>query len=181
MAKKGTPEDGSGPEEVRVTIVVEQGRVRAMLTKLLAGAPVRAGLASVGLIVAVVAGAIIVASSGGEGEARSPGAHSPLQTASGVLTKQFGLRLNCARLTVILPDGAYARIDLDHSGPCGTFGNQVTLILHRSHGMWVREFEASSWTCPIRQLPRPVATELRLCGRTVVPSRPVGPAPQGTL
>ena len=42
MAKKGIPDDRSGPEEVRVTVVVERGRVRAMLARLLAGAPVRA-------------------------------------------------------------------------------------------------------------------------------------------
>jgi hypothetical protein len=181
MEKKGTPEDGSGPEEVRVTIVVEQGRARAALGKLQARAPVRAGLASVGLIAAVAAAAIIVASSGG-GRASGPSGNSSRRPAgSNALATQFGLRLNCARLTTVLPDGTYARIDLDHSGPCGTFGNQVTLILHHVGGVWVREFEASSWTCPIRQLPRRVATELRLCGRTVSPSRPVARSPSGVV
>ena len=33
MAKMGTLEDESGPEEVRVTVEVEHGRVRAMLSK----------------------------------------------------------------------------------------------------------------------------------------------------
>jgi hypothetical protein len=181
MAKKGTPEDGSGPEEVRVTVVVEQGRLRAMLTKLRARTPVRVGLASGGIIAAVVAGAIVVASSSTGHEPGSSGSYSPWPTDSDRLATQFGLRLNCARLTVFSPNGAYARIDLDRAGPCGTFGDQVTLILHRVHRTWVREFEASRWTCPISELPRPVATELGLCGRTVVPSRPVAGAPRGVL
>jgi hypothetical protein len=181
MAKKGSPEDGSGPDEVRVTIVVEQGPVRDAVAKLRARAPVRAGLASVALITAVIAGAIMLASSGGGRAPGSSGGFSPRPPGSGALAKQFGLRLNCARLTAVLPDGTYARIDLDHSGPCGTFGNQVTLILHRVDGAWVREFEASSWTCPIRQLPEAVATELRLCGRVVVPARPALRSPSGVV
>ncbi|MGN6169777.1 MAG: hypothetical protein ACTHQQ_16645, partial [Solirubrobacteraceae bacterium] len=44
-----------------------------------------------------------------------------------------------------------------------TFGNQRTLILHRVNGVWVREFEASSWTCPMSRLPQPIATALQLC------------------
>jgi hypothetical protein len=158
MAKKGSPEDGSGPEEVRVTIVVEPGRVRAMLSRLLAGVRGRAGRASGGVIVAVVAGAIIVAASSTGRERGSSGGYSPWPTDSDRLAMQ-----NCARLTVFSPDGVYARIDLEHAGPCATFGNQVMLILHRVDGVWVREFEASSWRCPISRLPRPVATELQLC------------------
>jgi hypothetical protein len=181
MAKKGSSDFGSGPEEVRVTIVVEKGRVRAALTKLQARVPVRAGLVSVLLIAAAIAGAIIVASLGGGRAPGSSSGSSPRPPGSGTLATQFGLRLNCARLTAVLPDGTYARIDLDHSGPCGTFGNQVTLILHRVDGRWVREFEASSWTCPIRQLPEAVATELRLCGRIVVPSRPAPRSPSGVI
>ncbi|MGN6169047.1 MAG: hypothetical protein ACTHQQ_12890, partial [Solirubrobacteraceae bacterium] len=106
MGIKGTPKDGSGPEEVRVTIVVEQGRVRAMFTKLPTGARVRAGLAALGLIAALVAGLVIVASLGGGG-APSPGSHSLRLADSNALATQFGLRLNCARLTVVVPDGAY--------------------------------------------------------------------------
>jgi hypothetical protein len=181
MAKRRTPEDGSGPEVVRVTVIAEPGPVRAMVTRLLAGAPARVGLASGVLIAAVMTGAIIIALSGTERHTRPLAIHSPLPADSGDLTKQFGLRLNCAHLTVVLPDGAYARIDLDRAGPCGTFGNQMTLILHRVHGTWVREFEASRWTCPISQLPQRVATGLRLCGRTVVPPRPAVSSPRGVL
>jgi hypothetical protein len=176
MAKKEIPDDRPGPEVVRVTVVVEAGRVRAMLARLLAGARVRAGLVSAGLIAAVVAGTIIVASSSTGREPRSPGAYSPWPTDPDRLATQ-----NCARLTVFSADGAYARIDLTDAGPCGTFGNQVTLIVHRVDGVWVREFEASSWRCPIGQLPRSIVTELGLCGRTVVPSEPVVPSPRGIL
>jgi hypothetical protein len=158
MAKKWIPDDGSGPEEVRVTIVVEPGRVRAMLSRLLARARGRAWPASGGIIAAVVAGTIIVASSSTGREPRSSGSYSPWPTDSDRLAMQ-----NCARLTVISPDGAYARIDLDRAGPCGTSGKRVTLIVHRVDAVWVREFEASSWTCPMNQVPQPVETELQLC------------------
>jgi hypothetical protein len=155
MAKEETPDDGSGLGEVQITVVVVRGRVRATLTKFLAGKRVRAGLVAGGLIAAVAAGAIIALSSSSR--------HASPPLGSDALATQFGLRSNCSRRTVVLPDGAYARIDLDHAGPCGTFGNQVTLVLHRLHGVWMREFEASRWTCPISRLPQPVAIELQLC------------------
>ncbi len=158
MAKAGIPDDRSGPEEVRVTIVVESGPVRTMLSRLLVSARGRARGAAAGVIAAVVAGTIVVASSSTGREPRSTGSYSPWPTDSDRLAMQ-----NCARLTVFSPDGAYARIDLDHAGPCATFGNQVMLILHRVDGVWVREFEASSWRCPMSRLPPPVATELQLC------------------
>jgi hypothetical protein len=158
MATKETPDDGLWLGEVQITVVVVPGRVRAKLTKLLAGARLRAGLACIGLTAAVAAGAIIAVSSSSGRAGRPPD--------SDALATQFGLRSNCARLTVASPDGAYARIDLDRAGPCGMFGNQVTLILHRLHGVWVREFEASSWTCPTSRLPHHVAIELHLCGAT---------------
>lgn len=155
MATEKIPEDESTLGEIQITIVVVPGRIRAMVTRFLASARVRAGLATVGVVIAVAAGAIIAVSwSSGRGR-------RPVQ--SNALATQFGLRSNCSRLTVVSPNGAYARIDLDRSGPCGMFGNQVTLILHRRHGVWLREFEAASWTCPLSRLPQPVAIELRLC------------------
>jgi hypothetical protein len=156
MAKEEIPEDGSGLGEVQITVVVVPGRIRAALTNFRGGARVRAGLVFGGLIVAVAAGAVIAISSSGGRAGRPPGSEA--------LATQFGLRSNCARVVVVSPDGAYARIDLDRAGPCGTFGNQVALILRRLHGVWVREFEASGWTCPMRRLPQPVAIELQLCG-----------------
>lgn len=155
MAKEETPDDRSGLEEVQITVVVVPGRIRATLTRFLPRARVRAGLVFGALAAVVTAVAIIVVS--------SSGGHASRPLDSDALTTEFGLRSNCARLTIVSPDGAYTRIDLDHSGPCGTFGNQVTLVLHRLHGVWVRKFEASSWTCPISSLPQPVAIELQLC------------------
>lgn len=155
MEKEETLDDGSRLREVEITIVVVPGRLRATLTKLLASARVCTGLVSAVLIAAIAAVAIIAVSS-------STGAAS-LRHESHALASQFGLPLPCARRTVVSSDGAYARIDLDHGAPCGTFGNHVTLILHRRHGVWVRDFEASSWTCPISQLAQPVALELQLC------------------
>jgi hypothetical protein len=136
-------------------VVVVPGRVRAALTKVLAGARVRVGVVAVGLAAAVAAATIVAVSSSGGRAGRTRG--------SDALATQFGLPLNCSRLTVVSPDGTYARIDLDHAGPCGTFGNQVTLILHRLHGVWMREFEESRWTCPLKGVPQPVAMELQLC------------------
>jgi len=180
MAKKGTPDDRSGPEEVRVTIVVEPGRVRAMLRKLLAGARVRAGLASVGIVAAVVAGTIIAASSSTGRGRRSPGTSlSRLRDSDAVLT-EFGIRVNCPRLRLVSPHGAYARVDFEPTASCGSYGNHVTLILHHVHGVWVPQFEASSWTCPMTQLPQGVVTELGLCSRTVLPSRPATASRRGT-
>jgi hypothetical protein len=164
MAKEETLDDGSGLEEVQVTIVVVPGRVRATLAKLVASARVRAGLVCVAVIAAVVAGAIIAALS------LASGGRAGRPLGSGALARQFGLRLNCSRRTVVSADGAYARIDLDHAGPCGTFGNQVTLVLHRLHGVWVRELEASSWRCPVRGVPQAVAIELQLCSSNRVAS-----------
>lgn len=150
-----SPDDGSELGEVQITIVVVPGRVRATLNRLAGRARGRAGIVCGGLIVAVAAGAVIAFSSSGGRASRS--------LDSAALATQFGPRMNCARLTVVSPDGAYARIDLDRAGPCGMFGDQETLILHRVRGAWMREFEASSWTCPMSRLPQPVAIELRLC------------------
>ena len=49
------------------------------------------------------------------------------------------------------------------SGPSGTFASQWILTLHRVHGGWLREFEASRWTCPPGRLPERIALELHLC------------------
>jgi hypothetical protein len=170
MAKEKTDDPGSGAEEVQVTVDVVPGRVRVTLRKLLAERRVRVGLASAGLIAALAIAAIVVSSSG-RGRAPEPGA----------LARQFGLRTDCTRRTVTSPDGAYARIDLDRFGSCGTFGYQVTLVLHRVHGAWARDFEASSWTCPVKRLPRSVAIELELCSSASVSSRPAAPPPRGVL
>jgi hypothetical protein len=154
MAKEETPDVGLGLGEVHITIVVDPGRVRATLTKFLAGAR-RAAIACVGLIGAVAAGAIIAVSSS-SGRAGRP-------RDSDALATQFGLRLNCARLTGVSPEGAYARVDLDRAGPCGMFGNQTTLIVHRPHGVWLRESEASSWTCPTVRPPHVAVIVLHPC------------------
>lgn len=63
MATEETPGERSGPGEVHITVVVVPGRLQAMLTKLRAGARVRTGLASVGVLAAVAASAIIGLSS----------------------------------------------------------------------------------------------------------------------
>ena len=155
MGKDEIPDDGSGPGEVQITIVVVPGRARSTLTKLRVGARVRTGLVSGGVIAAVAAGAVIAVSAGGGRASRPP--------APDALATQFGHRSNCARVTVTSSAGVYARVDLDRAGPCGTFANQGTLILHRLHGAWVREFEASSWRCPAGRLPQRIALELHLC------------------
>ena len=155
MAKDEASDDQSGLRDVEITIVVVPGRIRAMLATLLANPRIRAVLLSGGLIAAVVAAAIIVLGSGNGRAGRS--------LRSDALAMQFGLRFNCTHRTVVTSDGAYARFDLDHAGPCGLFGNQVTVVFHRVHGVWVRAFEGSSWKCPTSRLPQSVAIKLQLC------------------
>jgi hypothetical protein len=167
MAKEEAPDERSGPVDVQVTIIVLPGRGRAALTKLLTGARLRAGLACVALIAAVAAGTIIAVSSGTGHLGRPLGYYSPPLAGSEAVVRRFGLRLNCARLTATSPNGAYARVDFEHAAPCGMYGNHVTLILHRVHDAWVREFEAPGWRCPMSQLPQPVVADLELCGGLV--------------
>ena len=163
MAKGETPDDGFGLGAVDVTVVVVQGRVQVALTKALGGRRRRAALASVGLIAALAAGAIIAVSSGSGRASPSAATPSPRLRESDAIVTRFGLRLTCPRLTLVSPDGAYARVDFEHTTPCGMYGNHITAILHRVHGVWRPEFEGSIWTCPMGQLPRPVVTELQLC------------------
>jgi hypothetical protein len=155
MAEEEIPDHESGLGEVQITVVVVPGRLRATLAKFLGVGRVRAGFVFGGLVLAAAVAAVIAVSlsSGRAGRPLGPDA----------LARQFAPRLSCSRRTVTSPDGAYARVDFDHAGPCRTIGNQVTLVLHRSQGAWAREFEASRWTCPIRRLPQPVTIELQLC------------------
>jgi hypothetical protein len=173
MAKERRNDDESGAGEVQITIDVVPGRSRAALRKLLADRRARTGLVRGGLVAAIAAGAIAVALSSGGRTGSAPD--------SGALATQFGLRSSCTRRTAASPDGAYARIDVDRSGPCGTFGYQVTLVLHRVHGTWVRDFEAATWRCPVKRIPQSVAIALRLCSPTSVSSRPAASPPRGVL
>ena len=179
----GAPEDRSGPEEVRVTIVVEQGRVEDRARQVRQrGAPVRAGLVSAGLDRRRCGGSNHRCVVGWRRRSQVIGRF--LAVAGGF--RRFG---DAVRPSIELRTSSRLSYLTAHTPGsisiipvlCGTFGNQVTLILHRVDGVWVREFEASSCTCPIRQLPEAVATELRLCGRVVVPSRPVPRSPSGVV
>jgi hypothetical protein len=163
MAKEETSDDGSGLGEVQITVVVVPGRVQSTLAKLRVGARVRAGLASVGVLAAITAGAIIVVSSSSGHASRAPD--------SDAMSTQLRLGSNCSRLRVGSPDGTYARVELDRAGPCGTFGSHATLILRRLHGVSLREFETSSWACPTARLPHRVAITLHLCGPNLTPPR----------
>jgi hypothetical protein len=161
MAENETSDDGSGLGEVHITVVAVPGRVQSTLVKLRAGARVRAGLASVAVVAAVTAGAVIAVS--------SSSGHASRPLDSDAMATQLGLGSNCSRLRVGSPDGTPARVELDRAGPCGTFGSHATLILRRLHGMWLREFEASSWACPTARLPHRVAITLHLCGPNLTP------------
>jgi hypothetical protein len=172
MATDETPDDESGFGETQITVVVVPGRVRATFTKLRAGAPGRAVLASVALIAAAAAGTIIAVSSSAGRAGRPLRTYAPRLADSDAVASRFGVRVNCPRLTVVSPGGAYARVDFQDTAPCGVFGNHITLILHRVHDVWVRELEASGWTCPMSRLPQRVVTELQLCLRPVLTPRP---------
>jgi hypothetical protein len=129
MAKEETADDGSGLGDVQITIVVVPGRVRVTLGKLRAGGRVGAGLASVGLVAAIAAGAITAVSS------TSRAAGQPLKSRA--LAAQNGLGSSCAHRPVFSPDGASARVKLKRVSPCGTDGREVTLIMRRVRGVWV--------------------------------------------
>jgi hypothetical protein len=160
MPQEETPDEAPPLLGVEITIVVP-GHVRATLTKARASSRVRAGFGALGIIAAVVVATIIAASPSVRRGERSLIAHA---TVSDAPVTRFGIRLNCPRLTVVSPDGDYARVDFGElASPCGTYVNHLTLILHRVQGSWAPEFEASGWTCPLTRLPRPIVTQLRLC------------------
>jgi hypothetical protein len=170
MVPDETDDGRSGLGEVHVTILVTRQPRRYSFRSLLAGTRVRVGLALVGLLAAGTAGTLIVASQHpGRSQAagRSPQIQSP-QLAAAVTTR-FGIEFHCLRLTVVSPDHTYARVDFDPATPCGTYGNYVTIILHRVHGAWLREFETTGWTCPTSLLPPAVPPALQLCRGTAPP------------
>jgi hypothetical protein len=178
MARGETDDGRSGLGEVHVTILVTRQPRPRWLRSLLAGTRVRVGLALVGLLAAGMAGTLIVASQHpgpSQAAGRSPQIQSP-QLAAAVTTR-FGIEFHCLRLTVVSPDRTYARVDFDPAMPCGTYGNYVTIILHRVHGAWLREFETTGWTCPTSLLPPAVPAELQLCRGTAT-SPPPSSAPQ---
>jgi hypothetical protein len=74
MAKRETPDHESGLGDIDITVVVVPGRLQVILAKLRPSARVRVGLASVAVLAAVAAGAIIAVSSS------SGGASRPLET-----------------------------------------------------------------------------------------------------
>lgn len=181
MAKEETYDGGPELGEVHVTIEVVRGPGHPALTKLLAATWVRVGLAFLGLVAAVAAGTMIVAGPGtppSRAAGRSPGLQSPQLADPDAVATPFGIRVHCLRLTVVSPGGKYARVDFERATPCGTYGNYVTLILHRVHGTWVREFEATGWRCPTTWLPPSVLAGLRICREPVTPARPLAPPPR---
>ncbi len=188
MAKKDAPANGSGPDEVHVTILVEPGRLHSMLAAWRAGGRLRGALGgrlrgkpgsrlrgaliSVALL-AAVAGAILGVSRGTERQRHAAGTYAPWLSASARVAHQFGVHVNCPRLTLVSPDRAYARIDFEPTAACGNYGNHVTLILRHTRRAWLPAFEASGWTCPLRQLPQSVVSELELCAQRRAASRAV--------
>jgi hypothetical protein len=93
-----------------------------------------------------------------------PADHPPPAVASTDReSTMFGFRVDCPRLALVSPDGQYARADYEMNTPCGSYGNYVTLILHRVGGSWVQVFVGTGWRCPSRSLPPRVLTELQLC------------------
>lgn len=166
MAKETTSCD-LGLGEVHVTIEVVPQPVHSRLTKLFAGRRVRALVAVAGLAAGVAVGLIIVDSSDGglsRGSGRSPKIpfRQPVN-AEGIATR-FGVLSHCVRQAIVSRDGTFARVDFDRATACGTAGNHVTLILRRVRGAWVAEFDATSWSCPSKQLPQRVLAGLHLCG-----------------
>jgi hypothetical protein len=119
------------------------------------------GVAFAAPIAVAAAIAIVVASSGSV----------PIRAAD-ALAARFGIRLPCARLTMISADGNYARVDFDRFRPCGTYGNYGTIVLRRVHRHWIREFEASGQTCRMSLVAPLVLVELKLCSPAIAQPPP---------
>jgi hypothetical protein len=91
----------------------------------------------------------------------------------------FGFRVDCPRLAIVSSDGEYARLDYDTFSPCGSYGNHMTLILHRMRGTWVPAAVGTGSRCPVSTLPARIAIELQLCQGAAtsnsLPARPQRP------
>lgn len=167
---------GSELGEVQVTVVVTPLPGRRRVKTFPAQTRIRVGLVLLGLLAAGAAAAIIAVPHS------APSSHGPSRSTSSqssTFTNLYGVRtpfeipMHCLRLTLISPDGTYARADYDHAGQCGTYGNYITIVWHRVHGAWVRAFDASSRECPTTSLPPRVLAELQLCPAIATPARPV--------
>ncbi|HEY6399506.1 MAG TPA: hypothetical protein VIX82_18830 [Solirubrobacteraceae bacterium] len=148
---------------MRVTVVVTaQAARRRLLPAVVIPRWVRTLVAVVGLVAAAAAGAIAL---GSRGRDRGLSATRSSATVAGADrdVALFGLRVDCPRLAIVSPDGEYARADYEMTTPCGSYGNHVTLVLHRVRGAWVQAFVRIGWSCPTRGLPARIAIELQLC------------------
>jgi hypothetical protein len=168
MAKEETDYGGSELGQVQVTVIVTSRPSCHPIKELLAGTGVRVGLVLLGLLAAGAAAAIVAVSQSAQpshAAGRSPGNQSPQLVALYGVGTPFEIPLHCLRLTLVSRDGSYVRADYG-TGRCGTYGNYMTVVWHRIHGVWVREFEATGWKCPTTWLPPRVLAELQLCSES---------------
>jgi hypothetical protein len=146
---------------VRATIVVTAEPSRRSRQTALGRRRVRT-VAVGGLVLAIAAAAVVLTSP--SAPRLLPAGHSPSAPArSDRETTVFGFRVDCPRLAIVSPDGEYARADYEMTTPCGSYGNYITLILHRVRGAWVQALVGTGWRCPTNALPARVAIELQLC------------------
>lgn len=160
---------GSDLGPVRVTIVVTSapGQRRSVPNVL-----ARSGSRTVivlGAVAVAIATAAIAAVLPSSERAVSAGRPSAAVAGTDRESTVFGFRVDCPRLAIVSPDGEYARLDYDTFSPCGSYGNHMTLILHRVRGNWVPAGVGTGSRCPVSTLPARIAIELQLCPGAVTP------------
>lgn len=162
-----------GPVRATISITADRGRTRSRGIAFAGSGRWRGTMLAI-LVLAAAIGVRAIAE-------RSHGAPRPSPASSlaaGALgtssantdhaTTLFGVHVECPRLALVSPDGQYARADYERSEPCGTYGNYITLILHRVNGDWVQELATTGRRCPSSPLPVRVLVELELCPRSAL-------------
>ncbi len=172
------PQDSYGSQQVEITVVVVPGRIRTLVARLFARQRVRVALVVAAVLVVLAGAGAVIAVTSSSTKPAGPSLGSQglavdahVKGLDEAVFKRFGIQWECPRVTAVARGGAYVRVDFEHTGPCGVYGNTVALVLHRVRGVWWPKFEASVWTCPISALPAGVGTELGLCRRSVGPPR----------
>ena len=164
-----TPEGMRGgadpPSEVEITVLRDPAARRAAqrvadMTRRPSTHPIVAlgpAITVIAVIAAIAAGGLL-----GEPRGRAQQSAADQQGAAGVAAAS-GYPLPCLSVTIAATDHSYARADFNRSSACGRYDGSATAIFHRSGGIWRAVLNASSYRCPLPDVPREVQTELAVC------------------
>lgn len=95
------------------------------------------------------------ASAAAASQSRAPG-------AAGVAAA-YRYPVSCLTVEFAVTNRLYARARLDRASPCWRYGVWATAIFHRVDGVWRRVLDATSYSCPVRSIPRGVERQLGVC------------------